>query len=43
MKPVKIILNRGRKGYRRMMVEMNLTKVHCKHIQKCQNETSLYK
>jgi hypothetical protein len=37
MKLVEIILSMG-EGRREMMKGMNLAKVHCKHIWKCDNE-----
>jgi hypothetical protein len=41
MKPVEIVLIRGGERWRRMMVEVNLTKVHCKQTWNCHNETPL--
>jgi hypothetical protein len=41
MKPVGIILSCGGGGLRRIMVGVNLTKVHCKHIWKCHSEIPL--
>jgi hypothetical protein len=36
MRPVETILM-GEGGYRRMMEEVNLTKIYCKHFCKCHN------
>jgi hypothetical protein len=30
--PVEIVLRNGRGGYGRLMEEVNLIKIHCKHI-----------
>jgi hypothetical protein len=38
MDSFKLVLRRE-EGRGRMMVGMNLTKVHCKHIWKCHHET----
>jgi hypothetical protein len=40
MKLAVIVLSGGR-GMRKRDGEVNPTKVHCKHIQKCHNETPL--
>jgi hypothetical protein len=32
MKPVEIVLRMGARGRRRMMEEVNLTMIYCKHI-----------
>jgi hypothetical protein len=38
MKPVEIVLRRVGREIRKMMEEVNLIKIHCKHICKCHNE-----
>jgi hypothetical protein len=40
VKPIEIVLRRGREGWGGMMKGMNLHKVCCKHIWKCDNEPS---
>jgi hypothetical protein len=34
MKPVEIVVRRGERNWEKMMEEVNLTKIYCKHIWK---------
>jgi hypothetical protein len=42
MKPVEIVFRKEEEVWGRMMMGLNITKVHYKHIWKCHNETPLH-